>query len=457
MKNEIKNLRYGLEVLLDKYIVTSLFTESNTQTTYGSAGLSAIDLAIQKYVDIELGKVDFEVTAEDRAQLIEYLTTFGREQYQMYRNDNGALLDSKMEYGYIEDFREPLDTLSDTEQDAAEFEAQLEAQRNLYLDPENQAKLAAAMNNILSGTFYGVSEQYRTNIGAKGFGTESLTTPLFQQGVESNIYSDLVMTSDGMTRLQDVQLLLIELGFLGTQRGDEDRTIFEVNQLDSATSGAIVEAMSFMNRQGAPYLPSTKQVIEDFKKLGVDTSILEDIAAGNTEFDIAKYYESVAGSAEGKQLFHNYFVTGLQKMITDKKNLGLDLNVIQLPSHEANLSAAKSEWAAITGNLMNPYLAAVAAQDINNIWMDVQRGEGAYMDSDSTANIAYKTALKEAVRGDKSVEEVIKPFSDPYSMIEQKTRELVTKMAIEDNRAFVEGAVNNSYGTNLWNVLSALG
>ena len=42
MKNEIKNLRYGLEVLLDKYIVTSLFTEVGYQSTYRRAGLASI-------------------------------------------------------------------------------------------------------------------------------------------------------------------------------------------------------------------------------------------------------------------------------------------------------------------------------------------------------------------------------------------------------------------------------
>jgi len=455
MKNEIKNLRYGLEVLLDKYIVTSLFTAANRQTTGTRPGIASIDLAVQRFVDIELGKVDFEVTVEDRAQLIEYLNSFGREQYQIYRDDDAILNEAKEEYGYIEDTTEPIDRLSDTEIDAAEFEKNLAEQQALNADPEAQAKIAQAMNNILSGSFYGVAGE--ATIGARGFGSDSLTTPLYQIGLENNIYSDLVMTADGMTRLQDVQLLLIELGFLGTTRGDQDRTIFEVNMLDGSTVAAIQEAMGFLNRQGAPYLPSTKEVIEDFKRLGVDVSMLEDIAAGADAIDIAKYYETVAGSEEGKKLFHNYFIQGLQKLITDKDNLGLDLTILQVPSEQAHLSQARAEWAGITGNLMNPYLAAVAAQDINNIWLDVQRGEGQFMDSDSIGSIAYKQALKEAVRGDKQVDEVIKPFSDPYTIIEQKTREYITKMAIEDNKPFVEGAVNNSYGTNLWNVLSALG
>ena len=49
------------------------------------------------------------------------------------------------------------------------------------------------------------------------------------------------------------------------------------------------------------------------------------------------------------------------------------------------------------------------------------------------------------------------PYSDPQQMINDKIQNLLTSMAIGDEKSMYEGAVNNSYGTNLWNILTSLG
>ena len=73
----------------------------------------------------------------------------------------------------------------------------------------------------------------------------------------------------------------------------------------------------------------------------------------------------------------------------------------------------------------------------------------------STADL-YKQAQEARIKGE-AVYTVESPYSDPQQMINDKIQNLLTSMAIGDEKSMYEGAVNNSYGTNLWNILSSLG
>ena len=101
-------------------------------------------------------------------------------------------------------------------------------------------------------------------------------------------------------------------------------------------------------------------------------------------------------------------------------------------------------------------LAAVAAQDIANIYEEVQLSEGEYMSPYAAAADTYIKSQKERIKGD-NVDAIYKPYSDPMTTIQQKISEAISKMSIKDNEEFVSGTVQKSYGTNLWNLLSSLG
>jgi len=283
----------------------------------------------------------------------------------------------------------------------------------------------------------------------------SNTVPLFTFGIETNLYSDPTITNAGTTWLQDVQLALVELGLIGQYMGEgDDRTLYAVNQLDNITLAGMRDLMTTLNRSGQ-YLPTGSQIIKDFTDLGLDTAMLEAALTGESG-DVVNVFNTVASSPEGKQLFHNYLLTGAQKMIADKRRTGMDTQIILTPSYDARIAEAKSQWRTITGTMMNPYLAAVAAQDIANIYEEVQLSEGEYMSPYAAAADTYIKSQKERIKGD-NVDAIYKPYSDPMTTIQQKIGEAISKMSIKDNEEFVSGTVQKSYGTNLWNLLSSLG
>jgi hypothetical protein len=448
---------------LDYYIVSTLFTASGLREVTNNASKQNIQDIVNAYLDSLPPEYSADLAPRDIAALSEELTAEGMELYTMYANDAALLADRKYELDIIVEQRvqeqDPMwrditdaSRMTQAEKDYEDFIAGQAELRELLGDDTNAANIKAAIGSIMAGDFYGIAGN--PAIGRRGLGMSN-TVPLFTFGIETNLYSDPTITNAGTTWLQDVQLALVELGLIGQYMGEgDDRTLYAVNQLDDITLAGMRDLMTTLNRSGQ-YLPTGSQIIKDFTDLGLDTAMLEAALTGESG-DVVNVFNTVASSPEGKQLFHNYLLTGAQKMIADKRRTGMDTQIILTPSYDARIAEAKSQWRSITGTMMNPYLAAVAAQDIANIYEEVQLSEGEYMSPYAAAADTYIKSQKERIKGD-NVDAIYKPYSDPMTTIQQKIGEAISKMSIKDNEEFVSGTVQKSYGTNLWNLLSSLG
>jgi hypothetical protein len=443
--------------LLEYYIVTDLFTEYGMkEQSFGNEGM--IDNQILQILE----SMPYELSQAERSELESMLKEEGMLLFNYYDNNINALTTRKEKLDIalptlVEDapelWRDVLDQsrMTDAEREYEEFIQSQSAISGLLGDELTQQQMEIAIGNLMAGDFYGLMGN--PTIGRRQFG--SGTIPVFQIGIETNLYADPHITQSGMTWLQDVQIGLVELGLLGDYYGDQDRTIFTPNQLDEPTKRAIQDAMGILNRSGQ-YLPDSETLLNDFKEAGLNTAGLEAVLQSGEAGQIAQFFGSVAASPEMKSIFHNYFMTGINNMINDKKKLGGDMQVIVTPSFEARVADAKSQWASITGGMMNPYLAAVAASEIDKIYRDVQMSEGKYMGPYGAAMSVYKKAQQDRIAGN-APSSTTKPFSDPLDIIENKIQETIMKMAVEDNAAFAAGDTQKNYGTNLWALLSSLG
>ena len=443
--------------LLEYYIVTDLFTEYGMkEQSFGNEGM--IDNQILQILE----SMPYELSQAERSELESMLKEEGMLLFNYYDNNINALTTRKEKLDIalptlVEDapelWRDVLDQsrMTDAEREYEEFIQSQSAISGLLGDELTQQQMEIAIGNLMAGDFYGLMGN--PTIGRRQFG--SGTIPVFQIGIETNLYADPHITQSGMTWLQDVQIGLVELGLLGDYYGDQDRTIFTPNQLDEPTKRAIQDAMGILNRSGQ-YLPDSETLLNDFKEAGLNTAGLEAALQSGKLEDIASFFNNVAASPEMKAIFHNYFMTGINNMINDKKKLGGDMQVIVTPSFEARVADAKSQWASITGGMMNPYLAAVAASEIDKIYRDVQMSEGKYMGPYGAAMSVYKKAQQDRIAGN-APSSTTKPFSDPLDIIENKIQETIMKMAVEDNAAFAAGDTQKNYGTNLWALLSSLG
>ena len=439
--------------LLEYYIVADLFTEYGAkEQAFGNEGM--IDNQIFQILE----SMPYELSQAERGELESMLKEEGMLLFNYYDNNINALTTRKEKLDIAlptlveeapELWRDILDQsrMTDAEREYEEW-IQSQAQLNEALSSANMEQI---IGNVMAGDFYGLVGN--PSIGRRQFGAG--TIPVFQVGVETNLYADPHIGINGQTWLQDVQIALVELGFLGGFYGQEDRTIFTPNQLDEPTMRAIQDAMGMLNRSGQ-YLPDSQTLLDDFEKAGINTAGLEQVLESGDTGKVAEFFGSIAASPEMKNIFHNYFITGVNAMIADKKKLGADMQIIVTPSFESRLADAKSQWSSITGGMMNPYLAAVAAGEINKIYEEVQMSEGKYMSSYGTAMSVYQKAQQDRIAGN-APSSVKKPFSDPLDIIENKIQQSIMKLAVEDNAAFAAGDTQKNYGTNLWALLSSLG
>ena len=439
--------------LLEYYIVADLFTEYGAkEQAFGNEGM------IENQVFQILESMPYEFTQEQRQELESMLLTEGNLLFNYYDNNINALSRRKEDLDIAlptlveetpELWRDILDQerMTTAEREYEEW-IQSQAQLNEALSSENMEQI---IGSVMAGDFYGLIGN--PAIGRRQFGEG--TIPVFQVGVETNLYADPHIGIGGQTWLQDVQIALVELGFLGGFYGQEDRTIFTPNQLDEPTARAIRDAMGMLNRSGQ-YLPDSQTLLDDFKKAGLNTAGLEQVLESGDTGKVAEFFGSIAASPEMKNIFHNYFMTGVNAMIADKKKLGADMQIIVTPSFEARLADAKTQWSSITGGMMNPYLAAVAAAEIEDIYKNVQMNEGKYMSSYGAAMSVYQKAQQDRIAGN-APSSIEKPFSDPLDIIENKIQQSIMKLAVEDNAAFAAGDTQKNYGTNLWALLSSLG
>ena len=446
---------------IDKWIVTNMYSKviESPGLTWSPWRTTDLEKVIDDMVDSYASDTDL-IPREVQALKSEVMQ-WAEAQLEMYDANPNAVEDQRVEYGITFDEDGPpevtTDELSDSERDYAEFEEESRT-RQEFLE-NNQGVLENAIASLLTQPFYGIEGEPsvgRRNIYGQG------TMPIYGEGIEANLYADSMIGPGGSSALQEVQLLLLEVGLLGFQTGQMDLRQFTPNQLDASTTTAIQSAMALLNRNGE-YLPSISQLLKDFEALGLDTSLLEAVnkatAGTQTSADastsVAAAMQSLAQSKEGKELFHSYFITGLQKLAKDRKEAGAKATLIELPSQQALIANARAQWSSMTQSMMNPYLAAVAADEMAKIYEDVQKSEAAHMFSSSTADL-YKQAQEARIKGE-AVYTVESPYSDPQQMINDKVQNLLTSMAISDEKSMYEGAVNNSYGTNLWNILSSLG
>lgn len=449
---------------LDYYIVSALFTASGLREVTNAASEENIRNIVNDYLDSLPSEYSSVLAPRDIAALSDELTAEGVELYQTYVNDAALLQERKYELDIIVEqrtveqdpmWRDITDTsrMTQAEKDYEEFLKSQAALTELLGDDVSMANIKTAVSSIIAGEFYGIIGN--PAIGRRGLDTSN-TIPLFTYGIETNLYADPHMNATGnSTWLQDVQLALIELGLIGQFMGEgNDRSIYAVNQLDEVTLAGIRDLMTTLNRSG-DYLPTSAQIIQDFTELGLDTAMLEAALTGEAT-DVVDVFNTVASSQAGKELFHNYLLEGANKLIRDKKKLGMDTQIILTPSYDARIADAKETWRGITGGIMNPYLAAVAADDIRRIYEEVQLSEGEYMSPYGAAAKAYQEGQKARIEGDTS-NPIYKPYSDPMTTIQQKINQAITTMAVKDNEEFVSGTVQKSYGTNLWNLLSTLG
>jgi len=443
---------------LEYAIVVELFTAYGTkEIALGNVG------QVENQVNFLVDSNPHGLSASDAAALKQMLMEQGTELFNYYDGNINALTVRKEELAMVlptmvqeapDLWRDILDQsrMTDAEREYAEWEESQRALNEMLGDDLNQKTMTGIIGNMMSGEFYGIAGN--PTIGARTL-TGNGSVPIFQVGVETNLYSDPHIQASGQTWLQDIQLRLVELGLLGDYIGDEDRTIFTPNQLDQATIRGLRDLMSTLNR-GGQYLPAAQTLLSDFKEAGLDIGGLEKALASNDTSAIAAYLSDVAASPEMKSIFHNYLVTGADNLIKEKRKLGADMQIIVTPSFQSRIADAKTTWQSITGSMMNPYLAAVAAKEIGQIYEDVQLSEGKYMSQYGTANSIYKKAQQDRITGN-APSSVVKPMSNPLDFIEQKISESITKMAVEDNAAYAEGNMQRNYGTNLWAILSNLG
>ena len=440
--------------LLEYYIVADLFSASGLQEqAFGN------DSLIRTQAEEIVNSMPYNLDETEKAQLINMLTAEGKNYFTMYENNRSALTKRKEEFDIIlptlveeqpEIWRDVLDQsrMTDAEREYEEFIQGQAALQDLYGSEE----LAAAVGSMLGSQFYGI--QGSPAIGQRGFGTGG-TLPIFTLGIETNLYADPHIQKNGQTWLQDIQLRLVELGLLGDYINQEDRTIYTPNQLDQPTINAMQDLMTTLNRSGQ-YLPSGDELIKGFVSAGIDTANIEAALASGDAAAVSRLFADVASSPKTKGLFHNYLLQGADSLIKDKRKTGMDTQIIVTPSMDARMSEAKNQWLQMTGSLMNPYLAGVAAADIAKIYEEVQLSEGRYMSPYTAAASVYKSAQQDRIKGD-APNQVVKPFSDPLELINQKVTESIAKLVIEDNQAMNQGALQQSYGTNLWRLLSSLG
>ena len=444
--------------LLEYYIVADLFTAQGTKE---QAFLN--DSSIEKQINEITSSMPYELSDAEIIELNRRLLTEGKNIFNYFDTNINALSKRKEDLDIAlptlveeapELWADILDQsrMTDAEREYEEWIQSQAGVAEILGNDLSQEQIQIAVANLMTGQFYGISGNPaigRRDISGSG------TIPLFTYGMETNLYSDPHIQKNGQTWLQDVQLRLIELGLLGDYVGQEDRTIFTPNQLDQATINALEDLMGTLNRSGQ-YLPGASQLLKDMTELGLDTGAFETALGSGDSATISQFFADVASSNDAKKLFHNYLIQGADKLIKDKKRMGADMQIIITPSYEARMADAKSQWFSLTGSMMNPYLAAVAAQEVGKIYEDVQMSEGKYMGAFGLASSIYKKAQQDRVAAN-APSSVVKPMSDPLQLIEQKITETISKMAIEDNAAFSEGSTQRNYGTNLWALLSSLG
>jgi len=444
--------------LLEYYIVADLFTAQGTKE---QAFLN--DSSIEKQINEITSSMPYELSDAEIIELNRRLLTEGKNIFNYFDTNINALSKRKEDLDIAlptlveeapELWADILDQsrMTDAEREYEEWIQSQAGVAEILGNDLSQQQIQIAVANLMTGQFYGISGNPaigRRDISGSG------TIPLFTYGMETNLYSDPHIQKNGQTWLQDVQLRLIELGLLGDYVGQEDRTIFTPNQLDQATINALEDLMGTLNRSGQ-YLPGASQLLKDMTELGLDTGAFETALGSGDSATISQFFADIASSSDAKKLFHNYLIQGADKLIKDKKRMGADMQIIITPSYEARMADAKSQWFSLTGSMMNPYLAAVAAQEVGKIYEDVQMSEGKYMGAFGLASSIYKKAQQDRVAAN-APSSVVKPMSDPLQLIEQKITETISKMAIEDNAAFSEGSTQRNYGTNLWALLSSLG
>lgn len=458
------------KIILDEmemYIISSFFGAFDNPETETVMPIDADGLLRQwlnSSIDSRVAKYTKDIPPREIAALKDQLFIEGMEMFDVYKNDRASLYQRKYELEIkLEALASQSEELDPMWRDITDALRMTDAEKDYETFIQRQAELNqlagdpaiwAAVGSLMDGQYWGIVGN--PAIGQRNFGAGG-TIPLFTVGLETNLYADSILNQNGMTWLQDIQVALIELGLIGQYEGTgDDRTLYAVNQLDDVTLRGIQELMGILNRSGT-YLPTSDQLVRDMLNLGIDTAILDEALAGGDPAAISSVFQTIAQSKEGKQLFHQYLLDGANKLIQDKGRTGMDTQVILLPSEQARISEAKTKWREITGTQMNPYLAAVAAEDIRNIYEQVQSSEGDYMGPYSQAAYLYEQQQKSRVKNPYLTDTIYKPYSDPMTIINQKIADAITNMAIKDNEEFVSGNVQRSYGTNLWNILTSLG
>ena len=463
----IEELKSILLPELEYYIVGDLFTAINTPEQESAVSINAED-SLRQWINSAVSSIpapySSEIPPRELAALKQQLFLEAMDMFEVYKNDASALYQRKYELEItLQSLAEQSEDLDPMWRDVTDALRMTQGEKDYETFIQRQAELNqlagdpaiwAAVGSLMDGQYWGIVGN--PAIGQRNFGAGG-TIPLFTVGLETNLYADSILNQNGMTWLQDIQVALIELGLIGQYEGTgDDRTLYAVNQLDDVTLRGIQELMGILNRSGT-YLPTSDQLVRDMLNLGIDTAILDEALAGGDPAAISSVFQTIAQSKEGKQLFHQYLLDGANKLIQDKGRTGMDTQVILLPSEQARISEAKTKWREITGTQMNPYLAAVAAEDIRNIYEQVQSSEGDYMGPYSQAAYLYEQQQKSRVKNPYLTDTIYKPYSDPMTIINQKIADAITNMAIKDNEEFVSGNVQRSYGTNLWNILTSLG
>lgn len=464
----IEKLKAILLPELEYYVVGDLFTAMNVPEEEGFMLTTDAEDKLRQWINSAVSSIpapySSEIPPRELAALKQQLFIEAMDMYEVYKNDASALYQRKYELEItLENLADQNVELDPMWRDVTDAIRMTDAEKEYESFIQRQAELNQlagdpavwqAVGSLMEGIYWGIEGS--PAIGQRNFGAGG-TIPLFTVGLETNLYADTILNQNGMTWLQDIQVALVELGLIGQYEGaGDDRTLYAVNQLDDVTLRGIQELMSILNRSGT-YLPTSDQLVRDMLNLGIDTALLDAALAGGDTQTIGQIFQSIAQSKEGKQLFHQYLLDGANKLIQDKGRTGMDTQVILLPSQQARISEAKTTWREITGTQMNPYLAAVAAEDIRNIYEQVQSSEGDYMGPYSQAAYLYEQQQKSRIKNPYQADTIYKPYSDPMTIINQKISDAIINMAIKDNEEFVSGNVQRSYGTNLWNILTSLG
>ena len=183
--------------LLEYYIVADLFTEYGAkEQAFGNEGM------IENQVFQILESMPYEFTQEQRQELESMLLTEGNLLFNYYDNNINALSRRKEDLDIAlptlveetpELWRDILDQerMTTAEREYEEW-IQSQAQLNEALSSENMEQI---IGSVMAGDFYGLVGN--PAIGRRQFGEG--TIPVFQVGVETNLYADPHIGIGGQT------------------------------------------------------------------------------------------------------------------------------------------------------------------------------------------------------------------------------------------------------------------